>query len=103
MSSYNDRDNTFASTEFQGKVRIALTDWLNYWATNGTAEIEDPDLRAKTDLFIKFATSNIDHYSRNLSTLVIGDDGVKQADTITDAVVSTGVTHVLSTALDYLI
>ena len=103
MNSYNDRDNTFLSTEFQGKVRIALTDWLNYWATNGTAEIEDPDLREKTDLYIKFATSNIDGYSRKLATLVIGDDGVKEADTITDAIVSAAVTHVLSTALDYLI
>ena len=103
MNSYNDRDNTFISSEFQGKVRIALTDWLNYWATNGTAEIEDPDLREKTDVFIRNATSNIDYHSRHLATLVIGDDGVKEAGTITDAIVSTAVTHVLSTALDYLI
>lgn len=101
--NYNERNNVFVSDNFQAQCKIALTDWLNYWATNGTASIEDETLREQTDNFLKFAVHNLDNYARALSVLVIGEESVKADSEVTDAEVSAAVNHVLSTALGYLI
>ena len=101
--SYIDRNTILQSAEFQAQVRMALTDWLNYWATTGTGSIEDPDLREKTDMYIKFCVSNLDTYAKSLSVLVAGEDDIAGSTTVTDAKVNAGVTHVLATALDYLL
>ena len=101
--TYIERNTVYQSEEFVAQVRMALADWINYWATNGTGSIEDQNLREKTDMYIKFCTSNIDNYTRSLATLVIGEPNIVEAEEITDAVVNTAVTHVLATALDYLI
>lgn len=101
--TYIERNTVYQSEEFVAQVRMALADWINYWATNGTDSIEDPDLREKTDMYIKFCASNMENYTRSLATLVIGEQNVAEAEEITDAVVKTAVTHVLATALEYLI
>lgn len=101
--NYDERNNVFVSDSFQAQCKIALTDWLNYWATNGTASIEDETLREQTDNFLKFAIHNLDNYASALSVLVIGEESVKADSEVTDAEVSAAVTHVLSTALGYLL
>lgn len=101
--SYNERNQIFESDNFQAQVKMALADWVNYWSTNGTGSIEDPDLREKTDMYIKFCVINLDTYTRSLATLVIGEPNIISAEEITDGEIRTAVTHVLSTALDYLI
>ena len=101
--NYSDRNNVFVSPNFQAQCKIALTDWLNYWATNGTASIEDETLRDQTDNFLRFATHNLDTYARAISVLVIGEESIKADSEVTDAEVSAAVTHVLSTALGYLL
>ena len=101
--NYSERNDVFTSDTFQAQCKIALTDWLNYWATNGTASIEDETLREQTDSFLKFAIHNLDNYAKALSVLVIGEESIKADSEITDAEVRTAVTHVLSTALEYLL
>lgn len=101
--NYNERNDIFVSDTFQAQCKIALTDWLNYWATNGTESIEDPGLREQTDNFLKFAIHNLDSYAKALSVLVIGEESIKADSEVTDAEVSAAVTHVLSTALEYLL
>lgn len=101
--NYNERNNIFVSDTFQAQCKIALTDWLNYWATNGTASIEDETLREQTDNFLKFAIHNLDNYAKALSVLVIGEESIKTDGEVTDAEVTNAVTHVLSTALEYLL
>lgn len=101
--NYNERNEIFISDTFQAQCKIALTDWMNYWATNGTASIEDETLREQTDNFLKFAIHNLDSYAKALSVLVIGEDSIKTDGEVTDAEVSAAVTHVLSAALEYLL
>ena len=100
--NYNERNTVFMSDTFQAQCKIALTDWLNYWATNGTESIEDPTLRDQTNNFIRSAIHNLDAYSKALSVLVVAEEGIKADDEVSDSEVSTAVTHVLSTALGYL-
>ena len=100
--TYNERDLILQSEDFIGKVRIAMCDWIEYWADNGTASIEDPDLKEKTDTFISVALINPDAYTRKLATLVIAEQTVKEAVEITDVNVKTAVDNVLSHALGYL-
>lgn len=100
--NYTERENILKSTDFVGRVQIAGCDWAQYWAINGTASIEDPDLRQKTDDFIALFLSNPDAYTGKIATLAISDDGIKAAQNITDALISTAVTRIMANALDYL-
>lgn len=101
--TYNERDNILKSTDFIGKVRIAENDWVNYWAVNGTESIEDPDLRELTDSFLKMYLENPNAYVNKIATLAISEASVKDAVEVTDANVSTAVTHLMSTALEYIL
>jgi len=101
--TYNERDLLLKSTEFVGKVKIALADWVNYWAVNGTGSIEDPDLKQLTDSFIKVCLENPDAYVNKVATLAISESAVKDAVEVTDANVSTAVVHLMSTALEYIL
>jgi len=101
--TYNERDTILKSTEFIGKVRIAENDWVNYWAVNGTGSIEDPDLRELTNNFLKLYLENPDAYVNKIATLAISESSVKDAVEVTDANVTTAVTHLMSSAINYLI
>lgn len=101
--TYNERDNILKSTEYVGKVRIALMDWVNYWAVNGTESITDPDLREMTDQFIKSCLENSEAYVNKVAVLAISENSVKDAVEVTDANVSTAVTHLMATALGYIL
>ena len=95
--NYNERNDIFVSDTFQAQCKIALTDWLNYWATNGTASIE------QTDNFLKFAIHNLDNYAKALSVLVIGEESIKADSEVTDSEINTAVNRVLAHALSYLL
>lgn len=99
----NERNTILKSEDYIGKVRIALCDWLNYWATMGTESIEDEQVRNNTNLFITLALSNPEAYITKLVTLTISESSVKDAVEITDTNVSTAVAHVLASALSYLL
>ena len=68
--NYNERNEIFISDAFQAQCKIALADWLNYWATNGTASIEDETLRKQTEDFVKFAIHNLDNYVKTQENIV---------------------------------
>ena len=101
--TYNERDILLKSTDYIGKVKIALADWVNYWAVNGTASIEDPDLKQMTDTFLKVCLENPDAYVNKIAVLAISESVVKDAVEVSDANVSTAVTHLMSTALEYIL
>ena len=101
--NYTERNEILLSNEFVGKVRIAYADWLGYWASAGTASIEDPDLREKTDALIMMSLDRREVYVAKLATLVIAEDAVKTAVEVTDANVKIAVDNVLAHAIGYLI
>ena len=101
--TFNERNTILKSEDYIGKVRIAFCDWLQYWATTGTDSIEDEQVKSNTSLLITLALSNPEVYVTKLANIVISEQAVKEAVEITDANVSTAVTHVLATALPYLL
>lgn len=101
--TYNERNLILRNEDYIGKIRIALCDWVEYWAVLGTAGIEDPDLKELTDSFIKFHLSNPEVYVNKLAVLAISEPTVKDAVEVTDANVATAVTNLLAHALPYLI
>ena len=101
--NYTERNEILQSNEFVGKVCIAYADWLGYWASAGTASIEDPDLREKTDALIMMSLDRRDVYVAKLATLVIADDAVKSATTVSDTDIKTAVDNVLAHAIHYIL
>ena len=55
--NYTDRNDIYSDDKFVGQVRMALCDWVEYWAVTGTSSIDDPELRNLTDSFIRCAVS----------------------------------------------
>ena len=100
--NYSERNEILRSEEFVGRCRIALCDWAEYWAINGTASIDDPDLRAQTDQFLAMFFENPDAYVRKVATLAISEPTVKDAVEVTDANVSIAVTDIMAHALGYI-
>ncbi len=98
----NERNDIFLTDEFVGKVRMALCDWLGYWANAGTASIADETLRRKTDDFITGTIYNLDSAVKRVSVLVIAEPAVRDAAEVTDENVRTALTNVLAHALNYL-
>lgn len=101
--SYNSRDELLCSAEFIGMVRIAYADWLGYWASAGTASIEDPELREQTDALIKMSLESREAYVKKLATLVIADDAIKSTTTVSDTDIKTAVDNVLAHAIHYIL
>ena len=101
--TFNERNVILKNEDYVGKVRIAFCDWLNYWVTTGVDSIEDEQIRNNTSLLITLALSNPEVYINKLAVLAISEQAVKEAVEITDINVSTAVTHLLATALPYLL
>lgn len=101
--TYNERNEILMNFDYVGKVRIAFCDWLQYWATIGVDSIEDEQTRNNTDLLIKLALQNLEAYVNKLAILAISEQVIKEAVEITDSDVSTAVTHLLASALSYLL
>ena len=100
--TYNERNIILNNENFIGKCRIALTDWVEYWAVNGTSAIEDQTLREQTDTFIRVCLENPDAYVWKIAHLVISEPSVKDAVEVTDANVAQAVTNIMSHALSYI-
>ncbi len=100
---YIDRNTILASDNYTSMVRIAVCDWVNYWAINGTAEIEDETLRELTDGFIRVFLIDPDQYVQKMAYLAISEPAVKDAVEVTDANVTTAVNHILANALAYIL
>ena len=100
---YSDRNAILESDEFTAQVRIAVCDWCNYWAVNGTESIQDETLRELTDGFINVFLYDPERYTRKLTHLAISEPSVKDAVEVTDTNVSTAITNILSHALKYII
>ena len=101
--TYNDRNEILQNSEYVGKIRIAICDWVNYWATNGTSSIDNPELKELTDTFIKFYLSNPEAYTLKLAILAISESVIKDAVEVTDNNIEAAVTHLMSSAISYLI
>lgn len=100
--TYNERNEILQNSEYVGRVRIAFCDWLQYWATNGLNNIEDENQKELTGLLIKLSLQNPDIYVNKLANLAISEPSVKDAIEITDENISIAVTHILATALSFL-
>ena len=101
--TFNERNNILKSEEYIGRVRIAFYDWLQYWATVGTENIQDEQIRENTNIFIKMALSNPEAYVNKLAVLSISETAVKEAIEITDVNVQSAIDHLLATALEFLL
>ena len=104
--TYNERDELLNTLGYRGQCRVALCDWVEYWAVNGTAEIEDAKLREQTDQFIRVFLRNPEYYVQKASFLVISDDTVRNVadiSAVTDAVIKTAVNRVMANSIDVLI
>ena len=106
--TYFERNYILLNHEYLGQCRVALCDWVEYWAINGTSDIEDEELRGKTDLFIRKFLEDPEVYVKKVSILIIGDDAIKgveitQDSHIEDALINSALVRVMTHAIDYLI
>ena len=101
--TYTERDILLGSEEYVGRCRIALSDWVNYWAVNGTASIEDAHLREMTDTFLRVYLDNPEAYTQKIIVLAIAQPTVKDAVEVTDIGVKTAVDQLMANALSYLL
>lgn len=100
---YIDRNAILKSDEFIAQVRVALCDWVEYWAVTGTASITDETLREQTDAFINVFLFEPEKYVQKLAYLAISEPAVKDAIEVTDINVKTAVDQLMSRALPYLL
>ncbi len=101
--TYTDRYEILNSDEFIAQCAISLSDWVRYWAVNGTAEIEDERLRELTDTFITVYLENSKAYVNKIAVLAIAEPSVKDAVEVLDVNVKTAVDSILAHAISYLI
>lgn len=97
------RSEILSSAEYQQKVKVALCDWVAYWASIGTESITDETLRGQTENMVRFSLGNIDHYSAKVAALVIADTDIKSATELTDVDISAAVTRVMASSITFLL
>ena len=98
-----ERYSIYVSQDFDEKVSVSVIDWAHYWAENGTSEIEDETLRNQTEAAVRKILEAPHIVVGRVKTLVIGDDTVKEAEEITDAIVKTAVDHAFTRAISYIV
>ena len=98
-----ERYTVYVSQDFDEKVTIAVIDWAHYWAENGTGEIEDQTLRDQTERAVRMVLESPYTIVGRVKTLVLGDDAVKAAEELTDAVIKTAVDHAFSRSIGFII
>ncbi len=97
-----ERNIILNSPSFHARIRVAFCDWIGYWAINGTDSIEDETLRSQTESVIQSAVEDIDRYTGKIAVLAISDASVVAASELTDEVIRSAVTSIMSNALEYL-
>ena len=100
--SYIEREQRYNESNVSVRVKVALCDWMNYWAINGTEAITDETLRLKTENFIHLGIENPQLYADRISIILLGDPTFASATEITDQMIQNGVTSVMSNAMDYI-
>ena len=99
----NDRYVIYISADYDEKVTVAVIDWAHYWATNGTAEIPDPVLRDQTDRAVREILDTPHSIIGRVKTLILGDDAVKAAEELTDAIIKGAVDRAFAASIDYIV
>ena len=100
---YSDRNDILKSSSFLAQISIAVCDWVNYWAINGTSIIQDQTQREQTDAFISVFLIKPDLFIQKIAYLAISEAPVKNAVEVTDQNVSDAVNTILSNAIAYLL
>lgn len=100
--TYTEREQVYNSSNVLPRVKVALCDWMNYWAVNGTDSIEDGTLKAKTEEFIRLGVEDPWKYAERISVIMMGSPTIKEASEITDLMIKTELDTVMSTAMDYI-
>lgn len=99
-----ERNAILNSTLFHSKVRVALCDWLNYWAMIGTDSIEDEKVRNDTDNFLRLLIEKLDECTTKVVVLAISDTNIIQSEgEPTDEQVRAAVTAITTHCLPYLL
>ncbi len=99
-----ERNAILNSTSFHSKVRVALCDWLNYWAMAGTDSIEDETVRINTDNFLRMLIDKLDECTTKVVVLAISDNNIINSEgEPTDEQVRAAVTAITSHCLPYLL
>lgn len=101
--TYIERNSILNNENFIGQCQIALCDWVNYWAVNGTESIEDENLKNLTNTFIKSYIKNPYAFARKIATLAISESIIQEAEEITDLKVKEAVDHLLATTLNFIL
>ena len=100
---YSNRNDILKSSEFLAQISIAVCDWVNYWAINGTSAIENETQREQTDAFITVFLVKPDLFIQKIAHLAISEAPVKNAIVVTDQNVMDAVNTILSNAIAYLL
>lgn len=101
---YIERNALIDQGELQAKCKVALCDWANYWAINGTSEIQPQELREKTEHFIMLLLDNANEYAEKVALLLIGSPAYQEAEEpLDDEAIKSGINTILANALDFLI
>ena len=99
----NERYSIFISNDFDEKVLVSVIDWADYWANAGTDSITDPVLRQQTDQAIAQVLDQPSVISGRVKVLVLGDDAVKAATELTDAIIKGAVDRAFASAIGYIV
>ena len=98
-----ERDTLLNSPSFHAKVRIALCDWLNYWAIAGTGSIQDPTIKMYTEAFMRMIIENVEECTEKVVVLAIADSNIVNAQNEpTDQNVKSAIDVIMANCLAYL-
>lgn len=99
----NERYNIYISSDYDEKVTVSTIDWAAYWAAAGTDSIEDEKLRRLTDQAVAEILDQPAVVSGRVKTLVLGDEAIKAAAELTDAIVKQAVDRAFSKSITYIV
>ena len=99
----NERYSVYISNDYDEKVLIAVIDWADYWANSGTGSIADPTLRQQTDQAVTQVLDSPSVISGRVKTVVLGDDAVKAAPELTDALIKGAVDRAFARCIGYIV
>ena len=99
----NERYRVYISNDYDEKVQVATIDWAAYWAQAGTESITDQTLKAQTERAVAEILDQPGVIAGRVKTLVLGDDAVKAASELTDAIVKAAVDRAFSGSIGYII
>lgn len=99
-----ERWNYYQSGELQRMTAVELLDWAGYWTNAGLDSITDPLKKEQTKYAIDLILKDLSGTLKVVSALAISDSTIKDcpAGTVTEQIVSTVVTVIMSTKLAWI-